>query len=308
MPDEPKRGLIVCGETLIDLVPQGNSLLPVPGGGPFTTAIAAAKLGAPTALLSLVSSDQLGRGCVARITEAGVDTRLLVQYDVPTTLAMPDIDSDGVATYQFYWEGTTNDQTYIELPHPPTGLAPAAIHVASLATVLWPARGAILEWIRASYPGVPITFDINARPTLLPDRDEYLRRVQPWLAVCSLARASSEDVEFLYPGTAFDDIVADWFVRYPTIDVALITCGGDGSLAYLRGAPEPQRTPPVPVTIADTVGAGDTFTGAFLDGHYRLGLPVGEAVSRASVAAAITCSRVGARPPTADELAAALRG
>ena len=306
MPDEPKRGLIVCGETLIDLVPQGDSLLPVPGGGPFTTAIAAAKLGAPTALLSLVSSDRLGRECVARITAAGVDTSLLVHYDVPTTLALPDIDRDGVATYRFYWDGTTNDQTHIEIPDLPTGLAPAAVHVASLATVLWPARGEILSWIQARFPHVPITFDINARPKILPDRDEYLRRVQQWLSVAALARASSEDVEFLYPGTAFDDVVADWFDRYPSISVALITCGGDGSLAYRRGDPTPRRTPAVPVTIVDTVGAGDTFTGAFLDGHYRLGLTVDDAVTRASVAAAITCSRVGARPPTAEELDAAL--
>ncbi|CPZ88997.1 Putative fructokinase [Mycobacteroides abscessus] len=103
------------------------------------------------------------------------------------------------------------------------------------------------------------------------------------------------------------DAVNAWLDAYPRIEIAVITCGAAGSLAFRRGEPSPLRIAAHKVSVVDTVGAGDTYTGAFLDGFYRHRLDLPEALRRAAVAAAITCTRPGAQPPDATELANELR-
>ncbi|MUM19697.1 carbohydrate kinase [Mycobacterium sp. CBMA271] len=305
MPDND--GLIVCGETLVDVVPAADGLWrSLPGGGPYNTAITAAKLGTRTALLTHVSRDAFGRQCVENLIRAGVEDSLVMQHDLPTTLAVAEVDHLGVARYRFYWQGTTNDVVPLSLPAP--SFTPVAIWAGSIASVLWPGRAALRAWIVERYPGIPLTFDVNVRPTLIGDREAYAERIAPWLAIAEVARASTEDLEFLYPGEAIESVVGRWFDDYPGIDIALVTCGSGGSLAFRRGVFAPLRTPSYEVTVVDTVGAGDTYTGAFLDGFYQRQLDLPDALRRATVASALACTRAGARPPTAAELSAAWRG
>lgn len=299
-------GLIVCGETLVDVMPAVDGLWrSVPGGGPYNTAITAARLGTRTALLTHVSRDTFGHQCVENLAAAGVDESLVMRHDVPTTLAIADVDEHGAAQYQFYWQGTVNDLVPLSLPDPVR--APAAIWAGSIASVLWRGREALRDWIVRHYPGVPLTFDVNVRPTLIGDRATYVERIAPWLSMAEVARASTDDLEFLYPGASVESAIDRWFDQYPRIEIALITCGSAGSLAFRRGQSLPLRVPPHEVTVVDTVGAGDTYTGAFLDGFYQRRLDLPEALHRAAVAAAITCTRPGAQPPDAVELAKELR-
>lgn len=304
MPDTD--GLIVCGETLVDVLSAGDGLWrSVPGGGPYNTAITAAKLGTRTALLTQVSRDAFGRQCVETLARAGVDESLVMHQDVPTTLAVADIDERGVAQYQFYWQGTANDVVPQSFPDPVR--PPAAIWAGSIASVLWPAREALRAWIAEHYPDTPLTFDVNVRPTLIADRQTYAERIAPWLSIAEVARASTDDLAFLYPGTSIEGAVEGWFGDHPRIDIALITCGQAGSLAFRRGDSSPLRIPAHKVTVIDTVGAGDTYTGTFLDGFYQRRLDLPEALRRAAVASALTCTRPGAQPPDAAELANELR-
>ncbi|BAX95662.1 putative fructokinase [Mycobacteroides stephanolepidis] len=304
MPD--RDGLIVCGETLVDVVPAADGLWrAVPGGGPYNTAITAARLGTRTALLTHVSHDALGRRCIENLTTAGVDESLVMRQDVPTTLAIAEVDELGVAQYRFYWQGTTNDVAQPSLPVP--ALAPTAVWAGSIASVLWPGREALRAWIVEHYSDTPVVFDVNVRPTLLGDRQTYIERITPWLALAQVTRASTEDLQFLYPGVSIAGVVGRWFEDYPQIEIALITCGAAGSLAFRRGESSPLPTPAHQVSVVDTVGAGDTYTGAFLDGFYRRRLELPEALHRAAVAAAITCTRPGAQPPDSTELAKELR-
>ncbi|MBA0047623.1 carbohydrate kinase [Mycobacteroides sp. LB1] len=304
MPD--KDGLVVCGETLVDMVPAVDGLWrSVPGGAPYNTAITAARLGTRTALLTHVSPDALGRQCVENLVRAGVEESLVMRHDVPTTLAIAEVDELGVAQYRFYWQGTTNDVAPLSLPAPT--FAPLAIWAGSIASVLWPGREALRAWIVENYSDTPLTFDVNVRPTLIGDRETYAERIAPWLSITDVARASTEDLEFLYPGEALECVVGRWFDEYPRIEIALVTCGSAGSMAFRRGEYAPLRTPAHPVTAVDTVGAGDTYTGAFLDGFYRQQLDLPEALRRAAVASALTCTRPGAQPPTANELVEELR-
>ncbi|WP_108922857.1 carbohydrate kinase family protein [Mycobacterium montefiorense] len=303
-----RDGVLVCGETLVDMVPvvdQSALWRSVPGGGPYNTAIAAAKLGTRTALLTHVSNDAFGRQCVANLIKAGVDESLVMTHDAPTTLAIAQVDEFGVAQYSFYWQGTAND--VVCSPLPDAVLAPTVIWVGSLASVLWPSREAMRSWIVERYPDTPVTFDVNIRPTLIDDRETYAQRIAPWLSIAEVARASAEDLEFLYPGESIEDVIARWFHDHPGIQIALVTCGISGSLAFQRGSDIPLKTPPLKVRVADTVGAGDTYTGAFLEGFYQRQLDLPQALWRAAVASAITCTRPGAQPPTASELAEELR-
>ncbi|OHT83198.1 PfkB family carbohydrate kinase [Mycobacteroides saopaulense] len=304
MPD--RDGLIVCGETLVDVVPAADGLWrTVPGGGPYNTAIAAARLGTRTALLTQVSRDTFGRQCVQNLLRASVDESLVMRHDVPATLAVADLDEHGAAQYQFYWQGTVNDVALPPLPDPVC--APAAIWAGSIASVLWPGREALRAWIVLHYADIPLTFDVNVRPTLIPHRETYVERLAPWLSLAQVARASVDDLEFLYPGAPVESVVEAWFDAYSRIEIALITCGAAGSLAFRRGESSTLHVPAHEMTVVDTVGAGDSYTGAFLDGFYQRGLDLSEALHRAAVAAAITCTRPGAQPPDAAELANELR-
>lgn len=301
-----RDGLIVCGETLVDVVPASDGLWrSMPGGGPYNTAVAAAKLGMRTALLTHISRDAFGRQCIENLGEAGVDESLVMRHEVPTTLAIAEVDERGVARYRFYWQGTTNDVDPLLLPDPAP--APVAIWAGSIASVLWPGREALRAWILEHYSDIPLTFDVNVRPTLLGDRGSYAERIAPWLSIAEVARASTEDLEFLYPGASVEGVVGRWFDDHPRIEIALVTCGPAGSLAFQRGESLPLHIPAHEVTVVDTVGAGDTYTGAFLDGFYQRGLALPEALRHAAVASALTCTRPGARPPSAAELAKELR-
>ncbi|WP_078324363.1 PfkB family carbohydrate kinase [Mycobacteroides salmoniphilum] len=306
MPD--RDGLIVCGETLVDVVPASDGLWrSIPGGGPYNTAVAAAKLGMRTTLLTHVSRDAFGRQCIDNLAEAGVDESLVMRHEVPTTLAIAEVDEHGVAQYRFYWQGTTNDVDPLLFPDPDPAPAPVAIWAGSIASVLWPGREALRAWIVEHYSDTPLTFDVNVRPTLLGDRETYAARIAPWLSIAEVARASTEDLEFLYPGASGEGVVGRWFDEHSRMEIALVTCGRAGSLAFRRGESRPLPIPAHEVTVVDTVGAGDTYTGAFLDGFYQRRLALPEALRRAAVASALTCTRPGAQPPDAAELAKELR-
>jgi fructokinase len=151
---------------------------------------------------------------------------------------------------------------------------------------------------------------------LMGEPADVLAGVHDLLAVADLVKVSAEDLEWLCPGATPEAVLEDWLGRGPAI--VAVTLGGDGVLGGTSAGVRSRRLG-VPVEVIDTVGAGDTFSAALLAGLHRrdlLGAPardelraVDEAtfdalLDEAALAAAITCSRRGADPPTADELAA----
>jgi fructokinase len=97
--------ILVAGEALYDLVLQGTDdrLQADPGGGSFNTARTIGRLGRPVAYLGRLSRDRFGRRLEAILAEDGVDLRSIVRTDEPTTLALAEVDRDGVARYWFPW-------------------------------------------------------------------------------------------------------------------------------------------------------------------------------------------------------------
>ncbi|HET6209211.1 MAG TPA: PfkB family carbohydrate kinase, partial [Jatrophihabitans sp.] len=148
------------------------------------------------------------------------------------------------------------------------------------------------------------------RPALLADRASAVARVERLVGLSDVVKVSAEDLDWLYPGRTIPQLLTDWRQRGPALVV--VTDGGRG--AYLLAGDEPDRLPAVPVAIVDTVGAGDAFMAGLINALARdRVLEAGSltrdaaraAVAEAGLVAALTCTRAGANPPTALELAAA---
>jgi fructokinase len=326
--------LTVIGENIIDLVPLEAGNLPpnaadVPayqafsGGSPANVAVAAARLGTETALMARISRDVFGQRVRARLAEDGVSDRYLVTAREASSLAVVTFDDQRRASYDFWLDGTADWQwTDAELPSP---LAPdvTALHVGSLAAYLEPGASAIARLVRSERErgNVTISLDPNIRPAIVggPDGDlaQAREHTERLVALAHVVKASDEDLSALYPDRSLEESARTWLALGPSLVV--LTRGGDGALAIGRSA---TLAVPAPIVdVADTVGAGDTFSGALLHSLSEAGL-LGTAgmsklasleaaelrplITAAAAAAAINCTRSGANPPTAAELAAFL--
>ncbi|MGR6969747.1 carbohydrate kinase family protein [Streptomyces cynarae] len=302
--------IVVAGEALIDLVPQGRGALaplqPALGGGPYNTAVALGRLGSPTAFCSRTSHDAFGEALLAGLRQAGVDVSAVQRGTEPTTLAAATIDEHGSASYSFYVEGTA-DRLFTAPARLPEGTRAVSFGTCSL--VLEPGASAYEELMRsAAAQGVFTALDPNIRAGLIPDPDAYRARFKSWLPSVSLLKLSAEDAAWLGGSPR------EWLASGPA--AVVITHGGDGITAYTGDGAE-YSVPGVRVDVVDTIGAGDTVNAALLHGLAARDALSPAAVARlgadgwtqllgfAARAAAITCSRAGAEPPYASELAGA---
>jgi fructokinase len=299
--------IVVAGEALIDLVPQGAGALadlrPVRGGGPYNTAVALGRLGSPTAFCSRVSYDAFGEALLDGLRAAGVDVASVQRGPQPTPLAVASIGDSGSASYSFHVEGTA-DRRFESPSQLPAGTEAVSFGTCSL--VLEPGASAYEELMRtAAAQGVFTALDPNIRAGLIPDADAYRARFKRWLPSVSLLKLSEEDAQWL-GGTP-----REWLASGPS--AVVVTYGGDGLTVFTRdGAVHP--VPGARVGVVDTIGAGDTVNAALLHGlstwqalspQALVGLG-GDGWTRllrfAARAAAITCSRAGAEPPYAAEV------
>jgi fructokinase len=311
--------ITVAGEILIDLVDEGGGRYRAhPGGSPANVAVALARLGTASSLLARISHDELGRQLESHLDRNEVSLRDVVRADEPTTLAIASLDGDGSAAYSFYVAGTADWQWRPgELP----AALPAdvrAMHAGSLALAL-PPGAAVLEAFLARVRDdgrVTICIDPNIRPQLAGPHPAEVARVERQLALAHIVKASEEDIAWLYPGAAAEDVARRWQRLGPRL--VTITLGGQG--AYALGPDGTAiRRPARPVLVADTVGAGDAFCAGMLDaldrrdllsalsgpgghGTGRLaGADLAEVLDWAVLVAALTCERPGADPPTRAE-------
>ncbi|MER7760856.1 carbohydrate kinase [Streptomyces sp. NPDC097619] len=290
--------IVVGGEALIDLVPApAGALWPRPGGGPYNTALALGRLGAPVAFCSRVSTDGFGETLLAGLRAAGVDLSLVQRGPEPTSLAVASVGEDGSAVYGFYTEGTA-DRLFALPPVLPAGTRALALGTCSL--VLEPGASAYEELlVRESGRGVSTLLDPNVRPALIPDPAAYRARFRSWLPYVSVLKLSEEDARWLGGG------VEDWLAAGPS--AVVLTRGAEGLSVATRDGRR-YAVPARPVEVADTIGAGDTVNAALLSrlvgsgGPERVDWP--EVLAFAARAAAITCTRPGAEPPFPEELGA----
>lgn len=307
--------IVAIGEVLIDLTQTGTNGAGVPqyaanpGGAPANLAVAAARLGASTALISKVGQDAFGRYLRKVMEENKVDvSALTVDEEQHTTMAVVSVDENGERDFTFYRDpGADSMLLKDEIP---LGLLKEArfLHFGSVSLTREPARTTTLcavETARAL--GAVITYDPNYRANLWPDRDTAIRRMRKPLDMVDILKISDEelpllaDTDDLEAGTA---ALAEHGIR-----LILVTLGPNG--VFYRFGGKTGTVPGVPCTVGDTNGAGDTFFGAFLSRLSRLDGPdcltadmLEEMLAFANKAASITTSRRGAIPamPTLEEM------
>jgi fructokinase len=155
-----------------------------------------------------------------------------------------------------------------------------------------------------------ISLDPNVRPSLIKDRDGFIARIRRMAANADIVKMSDEDAQWMAPGIEVETTAREFLAG--GAKVVIITRGGRGATGFTPSATV--DTAPIAVKVADTVGAGDTFTAGVLTALYRLGRltkpalaslsesDLDRALAFASRAAAITVSRPGADPPWAHEM------
>jgi fructokinase len=297
------RVIVVGGEALVDLVPsksEPGGLLPALGGGPYNVAVAAGRLGVPTAFMSRISTDEFGEQLVQRLKASNVDTTYVQRGPEPTTLALTSLGPDGSAKYTFYVEGTA-DRLFAA---PAVLPAMTILSLGTLSLVLEPGASAYEDVMRRA--NVLTVLDPNIRTGLIADPAAYRARFTAWLPYVGLLKLSEEDAAWIAEG---DPLAAAKKWPGPVV----LTRGANG-LAVVTGAGDIVEVPATATTVVDTIGAGDTVHGALLAWLYTKdiksveqlrGLDANswrEALRYAGAAAAITVSRAGAEPPFAAEL------
>jgi fructokinase len=294
----------VVGEVLIDLIPNEDQYFAVVGGGPANTAIALAKLGVKTYFIDGISTDKYGQMAKAELLLANVLLDYAQYSNKPTCTAKVKLSKSGSASYEFVIEGTaTFDFSASWLPDPQR-LKPSLLHIGSLATVIEPGASILFGWAQSVAQIAPIVFDPNIRPAVLGNRDEYVKKVEKWVPISSAVKVSDEDLNWLYPGKAINEIVGKWLGV--GVQLVVVTLGDKGITAYRKS--DEISIDAVKVDVADTVGAGDTVGAVLVEAIVDNGLDrlTGEVLksmlNRAAKAAAITVSRTGANPPSKEEI------
>jgi fructokinase len=294
----------VAGEVLIDLIPNEDQYFAVVGGGPANTAKALAKLGVKTHFIDGISSDKYGQMAKAELLSVNVLLDYAQFSNKPTCTAKVTLSKSGSASYEFVIEDTaTFDFSDLWLPNPKS-LEPSLLHIGTLATIIEPGASVLFEWAQSVARVVPIVFDPNVRTAVLGNRDEYVKKVEKWVSISSAVKVSNEDINWLYPGKAINEIASTWLEV--GVQLVVVTLGDKGITAYRKD--EEISVDAVKVDVADTVGAGDTVGAVLVEAIVDNGLDrlTGEVLktmlNRAVKAAAITVSRTGANPPSKDEI------
>lgn len=315
--------IAVLGERIVDFVPgeDPQAYRAVAGGSPANVALGVRRLGGEPVLLGRAGDDGLAGLLDRAIADNGLSTAALLRRTGPSLLAVCTRQDDGSVSYYFYYQGSPDllwDEADLgEALAAARAAGATAWHTGSLVSWLGPGVDAVLATWRAAREAGDLTlsYDPNARPGTVPQ--EVMRaRVEDFVRLSDVVKVSDEDLAFLYPGEAPEAVCARWIEQGPALVV--LTRGPQGLSAWRRDR-DVVEVPGRAVEVADTVGAGDTVTAALLVGLGDAGAlgaggdieglsddVVREILKRAAVAAAITCSREGAQPPTRGEVDAAL--
>ncbi len=306
--------ILSCGEALIDMLPRTTTLgepafAPYAGGAVFNTAIALGRLGAPSGFFSGLSTDMLGEILADTLLASNVDIAHCARSNRPTTVAFVKLVR-GQATYAFYDEGTAGRMLAPgDLPAlPPTV---QALFFGGISLVNDPAASTY-EALQMRECAARVTMiDPNIRRTFIAGQEaSYRARVGRMMARADIVKLSDEDLEWLMGAGEVVDIAGKIISTGPK--AVFVTEGAKGAHAFT--ATQALWQPAERVTVADTVGAGDTFNAGVLAALHSAGaldkpalaaLPdatLQAALALGNRAAAITVSRAGANPPWAHEV------
>lgn len=305
--------LLVVGESLVDYVNTSDGTRRAhPGGSPFNVAIGLARLGRDVGLLTRYGSDPDGELLANHLKRNGVPLLADPVDSYPTSVAEAHLDVTGAATYEFRLH--SDIPTGVTIPDDVR-----AVHTGSIGAFVEPGATHVRELLLAVRDRATISYDPNCRPTLMGSPEDAQPVIEGLIRLADIVKVSTDDVLWLYPARRPEESAREWLSFGPA--VVVVTRSAEGSWAVCA-AGEVSRDP-FPVSVVDTVGAGDAFQSGLLDSLFRRGLlgpdardalraidldTLGEVLDDAGLVSAITVGRAGADPPTAAEIAAGRQG
>jgi fructokinase len=287
---------LVIGESVVDLIgsPGAWRFSAVAGGSPLNVAVGLAALGQPVRFASEIGGDFFGDLLRGHLGRHGVEQGELVP-GTATSVAFARIGEDGSASYDFRFDWRFSGPVSLD--------GVTCLHTGSLATLVGPGAAHVRDVMRAAAgAGIAVSYDPNIRPSLIGARARALALVEECVRLSRLVKVSAEDLAWLHPGEPDLDAARRW-AAWPGERLVVVTRGGDGASAVLGDAVIDCPAPAV--ELVDTVGAGDTFTAAYLAvlGDRELTAErVREALRHGCAAAAVVCTREGAVPPSPQEI------
>ncbi|MFV0490765.1 MAG: carbohydrate kinase family protein [Pseudorhodobacter sp.] len=305
--------ILCCGESLIDMLPRvttegQQAFVPYGGGTIFNAVIALGRLGVPAGFYSGISTDMFGEILTRALTESRVDFSLATRSDRPTTLAFVKL-VDGQASYAFYDENTAGRMILPEdIPVTPNNIE--AFFFGGICLVNDPGASSFAAFqARVSQNHVTM-LDPNIRPGLVRDETDYRARIDAMIARADIVKLSDADLHWMRGPGDMVTLARGLVAEGPSL--VFVTEGNTGSRAVTRS--KDRFVPARKIPVADTVGAGDTFSAAVLASLRKAGALtksaltdpsdslLDEALAFGNRAAAVTVSRPGADPPWDHEL------
>ena len=289
--------IAVIGEALVDVLHQGDTAHNVPGGSPMNVAVGLARLGRPTRFISALGDDEYGALIRRHLSENSVS----IEADMleRTSTAHATIGSNGAATYDFDIDWRIRE--------PSVSMQTPLLHIGSIAAVVEPGASIVASAAHNRPPDTLLSIDPNIRPQIIGNWANALAALEELFGTADIVKMSDEDSSWLYPRLSPDGVL-DHMLGLGA-ELVVITHGAAGARI---ATPCDRLTSQAPqVTVADTIGAGDSFMAGLIHSLLQEPEPLtalgSEQIDRiarfAGVCAAVTVSRVGANPPRITELA-----
>jgi fructokinase len=305
--------ICVLGEAIADLVPTEQGLYdPKVGGSPFNFARCLARLEVPVRYVSPISSDALGGRMLEEMRLQGVACDPANRSLLPTSLALVAYEN-GQPHYSLYREGIADTDFTVEGVLAQIPEDALIFHTGSLMLVpdVIDRVAALLVQLRSR--GMVISLDINLRPGVARDQQAYCQKILALLPLADVVKASDEDLTLLGLDISDIDSIIE---RYFAGSLLVFTRGEQGATAIVAG--QRYSVPAYTVScVQDTIGAGDTFYGAFIARMFSIVKSgqtwadealLSDALKVACAAAAINVTRAGCQPPSMVEIEAVIEG
>ncbi len=280
--------VVGMGEALWDILPEGKKI----GGAPANFAYHVSQFGLPSCVVSAIGDDALGKEIIENFTSKGLD-QLIAEVPYPTGTVQVEIDQTGIPLYDIKENVAWDNIPYTEHLDA-LAKRTKAVCFGSLAQRNVVSRETINHFLDTMPKDDDslIVFDVNLRQGFY-NKEILCKSMQN----CNILKINDEELitvsrMFGYPGIDLQDKCWILLGKY-NLKMLILTCGINGSYVFTPGNVSFQPTPKV--EVADTVGAGDSFTAAFIASILK-GKSVTEAHTIAVKTSAFVCTQKGAMP------------